>query len=230
MYGIKLRELNQAGKYLDKYLEALEVRGYSAWTLHNYRSALVKLFTGMDGVTIGYVAPKRRRDAIVRSRGVSARNRHFSETRNADLVTFLRCTGLRGQREAEPLKGTALRQQGGEYFILVKGKGGRIRLAPIVGTLQEIALVVSMMERAGEGKVLGKLPNACAPHRYRADYAARVYHLHARPLDQLQRKDKLICRGDMAGRVFDRRALMVTSEALGHSRVSVVVAHYSYKF
>ncbi len=84
------------------------------------------------------------------------------------------------------------------------------------------------MRGAGNDKVLGRLPTSCSPHRYRAQYAARVYQKYARPLDALQRKDKLYCRGDMAGRVFDKAALLRASEALGHSCTCVIVAHYSH--
>ena len=36
------------------------------------------------------------------------------------------------------------------------------------------------------------------------------------------------CRGDLKGKVYDRRALFEASRALGHNREDVVAEHYLY--
>lgn len=227
--GITITELNQASKYLDGYMERLEAKGRSAWTLDTYRSGLRKLFNGVSADPIDYQTPSRKRSNIKRSR--EEPNKRFSEKRHADLVAFIRSTGLRGRREAERIRGTALvLEDDGEYSLIVKGKGGLVRRSPIVGPPEEVALVVDMMQKAGKEKVLGPLPSGCTPHRYRADYAARVYHKHARPIEELPRQQRYVCRGDMKGKVFDKQALMAASKALGHSRTVVVAHSYSYKF
>ena len=39
-------------------------------------------------------------------------------------------------------------------------------------------------------------------------------------------KEKYYCRGDRKGEVFDRAAMRITSNALGHGRIGVIAGHY----
>ena len=38
-----------------------------------------------------------------------------------------------------------------------------------------------------------------------------------------------VCRGDLKGVVYDRKAMEIASKALGHNRISVIAAHYIRK-
>ena len=130
--------------------------------------------------------------------------------------------------------------------VWIKGKGGRERVAPIVGTPEEVARALSYL--AGlNGK--NRVHSGADIHGYRAQYAQRIYQREARPVEALKgktldytaltgkrakdggriRKSALYrCRGDEAGRVFDRAAMLAASRALGHDRESVVGEHYLY--
>ena len=134
-----------------------------------------------------------------------------------------------------------------DFVYVASGKGGKIRFAPIVG--DHVAEIRDMiMSTPADQRVFADIPHSTIEsmneHALRAEYAAAIYHRYARPLDQLPldrwnkglqcaySSQEYVCRGDMAGKHFDRVALGMVAVALGHSynRVFDVVSHYSYKF
>lgn len=215
------RSLDAARPYVDEWLASRS--GLSASTVKMEASALAKLY-GCS--TRDFVATRSRHRAdITRSRGEAARDRHFSKEKNAELVNFCRCTGLR-RAELESLRPDQLQQrEDGAYFLEIKGKGGRVRLAPIVGTQEQVQAVVNRIQ-AAQGKVWGKVHSAADIHAYRAEYATRVYEMHARPVDEIPKDAAYHCRGDLKGVVYDKAAMRIASEALGHNRISVIAGHY----
>ena len=96
-----------------------------------------------------------------------------------------------------------------------------------MGSLEEVALVVRLCGEAGNNRIFEKIPHAMDEHSYRRVYCNRVYQAEKRPLETLSDKQKYFCRGDLRGRVYDRRALIKASEALGHSRISIVPTNYA---
>ena len=123
------------------------------------------------------------------------------------------------------MRGTALYQDRSGYYLHITSgsKGGRERYAPIIGDKD---LVIRLCKQAGDGKVFEKIPSGADIHSYRRDYATAIYQQHARPLEQLTAKEKYTCRGDRKGEVFDRAAMRITSNALGHGRIAVIAGHY----
>lgn len=194
-------------------------------------SALAKLY-GCSAADLGVKTESVSRAAIKRSRGDAKRDRNFSETKNAMFVEFCRSVGCR-RAELEQLRGTDLVMLPGWDGIrsihFCRGtKGGRERYAIIVG---DIALVARVCAAAGSERILPYIYGEHAPsgadiHSYRADYATRVYKLFARPIEELHGRDAYFMRGDRKGEVLDRNAMYMASEALGHSRVSVIAEHY----
>lgn len=221
-YGCKT--LDDARHHVDDWLQHRIDQGLSAYTIKMEASALAKLYGCSTKDFIK--TPERVRSDITRSRGEKGMDKHYSEKNNAELTNFGRCTGLR-RGELSNLRGTQLIDHGnGSYSIAVTGKGGRYREAPIIGDPDEVRAVVSRMWSSGDEKVWSKVHAAADVHSWRADYATRIYNEHARPLDQLSRQEKYYCRGDLKGQVYDREALLIASQALGHNRVSVVAEHY----
>ena len=118
-----------------------------------------------------------------------------------------------------------------------KDKGGRSRMAPILGTDQE-QVIARFRVTEPQRKVWPSVNRTADIHSYRADYAAAVYRHYARdlnkiPYDAINRgsgrryqSDIYVCRGDEAGKRYDREALKKASKALGHNRVSVVAENY----
>lgn len=228
----KCNTLDQCRSYVDEWLQSRS--DLSPYTLKLEAAALAKVY-GCS--TFDFApTPERKRQDITRSRGEAKRDYGFSLEKNSDIIEFCRSTGAR-RSELTYLTGDSLVEYDGQYYIhFTKAtKGGRERLSPITG---DVDLVVQLMQKAGSDRVFEKIPSHMDVHGCRADYATRVYQQHARPIDQIPydrfnpktgrwyQSEVYYCRGDRAGMKLDKRAMKITSEALGHSRISVIAGHY----
>lgn len=219
------KTLEDCRPFVNEFLQRSINSGMSSYTIKLQSSALAKLYDCSSSEFI--TTPARSRENITRSRGAAIRDSHFSEARNKALVDFCCSTGLR-RHELAALTGDCLRQdEQGNYHVWVKqGKGGKSRYAPVMGNKAQVQNVVDLCNKAGTGRVFAKVHNAADIHSYRGIYAERVYNAHARPVATLQGSERYFCRGDKKGTVYGREALIATSQALGHNRVSVVASHY----
>lgn len=213
------KNLADCRQYVEEWMESR--KELSAYTQKLSASALCKLY-GESLEELGITTKRAARSEITRSRGTAKRDAHFSEQKNADFVEFCRSTGLR-RSEITKLRGDQLLQEEGQWYIQTTGKGGRFRIIPICG---DVNLVVRKMQSAGTRKVWAKVPSCADIHSYRADYATRVYLSHARPIEDLPRKERYICRRDKVGTIYDRQAMLIASQALGHNRIDVIGQHY----
>lgn len=215
------KTIEQCKAYVSEWMKTRE--HLSVYTQKMEASALVKLYgCTLEELNI-HTAARQRKD-ITRSRNTVKRDKHFSESNHVELVAFCRATGLR-RAELKALRGTALYQDRSGYYLHITSgsKGGRERYAPIISDKD---LVIRLCKRAGDGKVFEKIPSGADIHSYRRDYATAIYWQHARPLEQLTAKEKYYCRGDRNGEVFDRAAMRIASNALGHGRIEVIAGHY----
>lgn len=239
--GHRARTLDECKAYVADWIKDQVERGLSPYTIKMRASALEKLY----GEKLELQTPPIERDKITRSRGDAVRDAHFSTTRNVDLITVCRCVGFR-RHEVEHCKPEDLRVKDGSYFVEIKGKGGKVRLAPVVGSPSEVSAAVEWIQGStGHNHV----PGAMDVHSYRAEYACRVYQSHAQPISSLQgqridytsltgktardgshitKNAVYVCRNDKQGIIYDRQALIKASQALGHNRESVVASHYLY--
>ena len=125
-----------------------------------------------------------------------------------------------------------------EYFTHVRcGKGGRVRMSPIIGANAE-QIIERMRNTAPEEKVWQHVSENADIHGYRAEYATAIYKAHARAIEDIPydrvnkgtgRKfqgDVYVCRKDEAGRKLDKAAMLICSKALGQNRISVVADNY----
>lgn len=232
--GHRPRTLEEAAKYMPHYLKELESRPgrfgrdhLSAWTVRAYFAAPAKVL-GLSAKDFNL--PSRYQEDVQRSRG-NHQAEDFSPEKHWYLVEFERCTGLRHFKELEIITGKDLVYVDGQPCIHVKGKGGRERNAPIVGRPDEVQRVVDRMRSAGSGLVwpAGSIPDHYDVHGDRAYYASKVYVMHERKLDELHWKEKHFCRGARKGLVYDKEAMATASEALGHSRTTVIAESYLWR-
>ena len=238
------RTLEEARATVEEYLEREISRGLSPYTIRTAAAALAKLY-GCTSNDFGVEMPRRARAGITRSRGAAERDKGFSPVRNSALVDVAECTGLR-RAELACLTGDKLISHGdGTYSVLVDrgAKGGRVRVAPVVGPPDQVRRVVDLMQEAGNSKVFTRINSHADVHHMRAVYASRVY------AGALESKSTSIsgnagrgpgagreghqsgvycCRKDRRGVWLDREAMRITSEALGHSRINVIAEHYLY--
>lgn len=220
------RYLKECRQYVAEYLQTRSE--LSIWTQKLDLAALQKLYQEYPEPpekAFGIELQPRLRQNIRRSRQQATRDKDFSLENNADLITFCRSTGLR-RSELQELRGTDLTVDGLQLHVTRNTKGGRWRMAPLVGEPEEIELVRRMCQAAGDGRIWSHVPSAADIHSYRADYCQRVYLQHARPIDQIPSADKYYCRGDRKGVVLDKSAMLIASQALGHNRIDVIASHY----
>ena len=213
-------DLESCQQYVDPWLQSMIDKGLSAWTINLARSSVAKLYgcPASDFLDV----PKRKRSAIKRSREAVAMDSRVKDEWGP-LVDFCKATGLR-RHEIAKLQGSDLRTGDGNPCLEVKGKGGRLRFAPIIGTPEEVQAVVDRCNAAGSRLVWPDLPSKLDIHSYRAYYAQKIYKAAERPSGGLQGHDLYHCRRDRKGEAYDRQALMTVSQALG--RVSVVAENY----
>lgn len=126
-----------------------------------------------------------------------------------------------------------------EYYVYVKGKGGRIRFAPVLD--KYLTVVIEKFDQSMPGQKVWPTVNSNADvHSYRSDYANSIYLEYARPIEDIPKviyiKDEqgnikkelglYYMRNDEKGKAYDRRAMLYCSKALGHNRVTVVAENY----
>ena len=216
---------DKAWVQVPEYLRSLESSGKSAWTISTAMNAIAKAW-GVSTSEIDYVAPKRERASIKRSRYTVERDSHFSEAANKELIAFCSATGLR-RRELLSIHGTDLIYgENRRFWIKVTGKGGKTRIVDVIGSPYEIEVVCKAMQKANDGIVFSHVHSAFDVHYYRSIYACRAYRSKARDIDTLDAKEKYICRKDKSGIVYDRKAMEYASKQLGHNRIDVIA--YSY--
>lgn len=177
----KCKTLDECKQYADEYLKLNIDKDMSPYTLKLQVAALCKLYSCSS--TDFIPTPARKRKNITRSRNTNIKC-------TTDFERFCLCTGLR-RREITALRGAALIEENGQYYIAVhNGKGGRRRIAEIVGTEEEIEFVVNKMKKAEDQKVFSKIPYTDI-HAMRAVYASRIYNKYARQKSEF-RNERLI--------------------------------------
>ena len=217
------KTLADARNYVNPYIKLHIDKGYSPYTQKTIANSLAKLY-GCSTKDFVSTQPRLRAN-ITRSRIGKAKAR-FSESRNKEFVDFCRATGLR-RHEMNYLKPENLGfdESTRKYMLVnVKGKGGRLRDCPI---LSKEAIEKIQNTPAGQN-VWSKVPANADVHSYRADYCKSVYNLHTRPIAEIPLKERYYCRSDLKGVVYDKRAMLIASKALGHNRISVIAANYLY--
>lgn len=194
---------------------------------------------------------KSNNDELIKfCKGTGLRRSELLDLRGEDLVTrteieaeIINLENLQEkaydssrERRLDMLRDTRMFQ--GEYFTYVRnGKGGRVRMSPIIGSNAE-QIIDRMKNTAPEEKVWQHVSENADIHGYRAEYATAMYKAHARKIEDIPydrvnkgtgRKfqgDVYVCRKDEAGRKLDKAAMLICSKALGHNRISVVADNY----
>ena len=127
-----------------------------------------------------------------------------------------------------------------KYYVWVREKGGKWRLAPVIGPDVD-KIVQKFKETPPNAKVWSHIPKRCDVHSYRGDYAVMVYKMYARPIEEIPydkvskstghkyQGDVYVCRNEKKGLKLDSRAILKAEYALGHNTKHTFVSHYSEK-
>lgn len=223
----EVKTIDQAQASVDDYLNYLMMKDRSAYSISTAKAALSKVF-GVPATQF-IATPSRTRANIVRSRYEVKRDKDFSERTEKKYARFTSALGLR-RSEMENLDSSDLFFKDGKAFLSVtKGtKGGRPRVVEIVGVTEEETKDIVRYIQSKKGRVFPKLPSHYDNHYYRAVYARRIYDRYARKEKDIPRKEKYIMRKDRAGEVFDKVAMKIASQSLGHNRINVIAQSYLY--
>lgn len=217
-----VRTLDEAKPFINEWLKSRETDGMSAYTMKLEASAMAKIYN-LDTNEM-YKGQNRIRAGITRSRGEKIRDKHFSAENHSELIRFCLATGLR-RGELTQIRGSDLIIKDNQAFLQVtrNTKGGRPRLIPL---LLDTDFVLHQLNAAGQNKVFPAVPNGADIHGYRAEFATILYKKLAREIKELPKSDKYICRKDLKGVVYDKKAMLEVSRALGHNRIDVIAGHY----
>lgn len=220
--------LEDARAFVDDYLRHLIELERSAYSISTAKAAIAKI---MGVETTQFIAtPPRLRADIKRSRGVAERDKHISDKKEEELARFTSATGLR-RKEMTMIKADDLFfKKGQAYLNINKGtKGGKPRIAKIVGETEEETKAIVEWIQSKEGRLFNKLSSNYDNHYYRATYANRLYNQLKRDIDKIPTQDKYIMRKERAGEVYDKQAMLSVSKSLGHNRISVIAQSYLYQ-
>lgn len=220
--------LEDARAFVDEYLKHLIELERSAYSISTAKAAIAKVM-GVEATQFIATPPRLRAD-IKRSRGEAERDRHISEKKEEELARFTSATGLR-RKEMTMIKADDLFFENNQaYLNITRGtKGGKPRVAKIVGKTEEETKAIVEWIQSKEGRLFNKLSSNYDNHYYRATYANRLYNQLKRDIDKIPTQERYVMRKERAGEVYDKQAMLLVSKALGHNRISVIAQSYLYQ-
>ena len=220
--------LEDARGFVDEYLRHLIELERSAYSISTAKAAIAKIM-GVEATQFIATPPRLRAD-IKRSRGVAERDKHISDKKEEELARFTSATGLRRKEMTMITAEDLFFENGQAYLNVTKGtKGGKSRVAKIVGKTEEETKDIVKWIQSKEGRLFNKLSSNYDNHYYRATYANRLYNQLKRDIADIPTEEKYIMRKDRAGEVYDKQAMLHVSKALGHNRISVIAQSYLYQ-
>lgn len=222
--------------HLKDYLQHRQERGVSAWTISKDMSALNKTFnTNLTKREVGL--RERSYQDTTRSRVERTHDNEINRANYQQQINFASAFGLRresivgGQYQVKDASLYKIAGDGKLYVAAIE-KGGRYRVAPCLESHQKsIETQYPQIEvrdvhmtkddfkeayRASENVLFDRYPHRIDNHELRHQYARELYNELA---DQKGHVDANY-------RGYDKQILRDISEALGHSRLSVVVEYY----
>ena len=219
-------------KLVNQYLNYCMKIGLSSSTQSTYKAALAKVLGVSSTNFIPTVPRYRAHKTNNRLKNVDSR---LSKKNNDYWYKIVTATGLR-KRELQSVTGDALiKRDDGQFYLHIvgkkhKSKGHRDRWIPVLARNEnELKEIVSMFQLAGRKRVFN-VPSALKPHKYRAEYACRLYRKVARDPRKIINQCEIVkLRKELTGIWLDRKACKIVSRALGHSRADEFQKSYAYK-
>ena len=219
----KLSELkfSDVGQWLAERQEI----GDSPYTLKTRAAAMAKILQCCS-TEFGFDFPIRKSEEITRSRNKVKMDERLDKTKQADIITVAKGTGMR-RVELQRLKPSQLEVRDGQAYISeVHGKGNLIRIIPVLKEHNDA--VIAVIQKCETKKVFpDKIPTYIDVHSYRGEYAKSMYDqiLAEKTAKGEEVKPDYHTRG--AVRISVSREIMKeVSKVLGHTRINVSVTHY----
>ena len=112
-----------------------------------------------------------------------------------------------------------------EKVVICKAKHGKTNIAEV---LPENRATVTKAFESGKFQDFYHPSSHCNVHQCRREYAQAMYQHYARDITILPTNQLYICRGRYAGRVYDREAVSIVAECLGHSKGDLFDTIHNY--
>lgn len=247
----KYIDIKDTERYACEYLQERLDKGLSVWTIKMERSALGKIYGQQIELR---QLPKRQDEDITRSRKECEHDKHFSVSKNADLVLIASACGTR-REDLGKVRMDSFKVIEGRLYVEIKGsKGGRNRIAPVLEVKEkEVKAFLERLEKEGKRNnipLFGKVHSKMDVHSYRRAYAKALYRevsTNRKIRDIILRNYPTRCemkttivngeritkevqsqyfRPKGTKEIYDRDDLYVVSQALGHNRIDVTYHSY----
>lgn len=217
------------------YLQQRQEQGKSAWTTSKDMSALNKVFNLNVSKQEAGLRERSYKNAE-RSRLERGHDHKFNAKNYERQISFAQAFGCRresivgGQYQ---VKDVSLFKQDGKVFASFIEKGGRYREAPCLSSMQpqiektfpDIQERESLTKQqfqelyqSSKDYLFDRYTTKIDNHAFRHEYARNLYQ------ELLEQRDQE--RQEALYRGYNKEVLREVSEALGHSRLSVVVEYY----
>ena len=222
-YGCKT--LQECKTHVTDYLDDYSKRN-RVTSLHTVKYAIQKLYDVSDhGYRVLYETPTRRRIDIVKNRTPISEVKGFDEQKWNVEIKFGYATGARRSALLNLLYRDICEENGEVYVTFFKDKGGKTRTIKIMPQYKDF--IRSFINKGcPDENVIKRIPTRFPEHTCRRHYANEYYSLIARKEEEIPKEDRYICRNDKKGIIYDRKAMLEVSAALGHGRVDVMALHY----
>ena len=250
----KLTYAFKAG-YVYEYIQWHIDNGYASSTIKTYAAALAKLY-GVTLSDINETMPQRRAKDSTRSRGYTLSRYEKDLTKYGLHAEIARMTGVRDETLGKLRKEFFHEDNNGSLILVLDGKkrngktkGGRPYTALIAP--QNQARMREILSQFEVGVPLcPNPPKHLDTHGIRALYAEDLYQWLARNIVDIPRNERVPLKAAKTdnkrphqhrvdapavrtrrhdGRQFDRIALLIISESLGHGRDDVIVDSYLWR-
>lgn len=246
----KIKDIKETEPFAKEYIQYRLDNGVSVYTAKLERSALAMLY----GKQITIDMPIRDNKGIVRSRHACEYEKHISRTgKHKDIFTIAAACGCRRKDIAKLTVNNFIEKEGHLYVKMVKSKGGRDRIAPVVPDLQEdVKSILERVKNDGREKLFDMIPQKIDVHGLRREYAQSIYTAFEQDREfrdiyfkvanipdrreykvykdkegnTQTREVKAVLYKDRDNNIYDRDDLYAVSQALGHNRLDVSVTHY----
>lgn len=214
--GLNKCSIDEAKEHAAKYITSFP----SVSTQKTVRCALARVFH-CDGKDICELESRRSKD-IKRGRTITDRAAAI-EKNHPEIAHICRSIGARHHREFINIKADDFFYKDGDLFCHIVGKGGRHRDAIVLdGKGKEI--IENILKDNPKGPMFRSYSGANI-HKYRADYAVRLYALGEK---KGYSTGEIYRLRDGSGKGYDKGILDYVSSMLGHGydRYYTVVHNY----
>ena len=205
------RDMAKAKELVPEFLEKSVDRN-SAWTVKLQRAALRKAFRDQELAKDVKIQDRKKED-ISRSRHTNTNSKVYRENKN--IMDFAKATGLRRRELASVRTKDIYVREDKLYVHVQRGKGGKIRDAPVLAGYQDQVLKI-IQNCEGNDKIFNYIPQKMDIHCFRREYAQERYRELERERDKEPEKEK----------DREREIIREISHDLGHGRTDVVTIHY----